>query len=608
MKESLHLYKSTGETILERELHSEENNLIIVLKGGTVSVQEIVAPEDDVLAALVRDEDGWMLAAAGSDRLICSGAKTSEDLHLTPGLSCRIGDVVFRLEKETAEVGFVLMWRYAHSPVAVDSVVSGRNVFALGIDSKTPMVNPPVVENQLFEFFPTADGLDVATSGNSADRLSALPNTLFSVGRFEGMFLTTAEASKAVRTASPFAWPGRGIRQAALLAMLGVGAVFLVGTFFHRQALEFERLNALPHGAVRVEPIVQPQTPRTVEEITVYNMTFYRLLQVMLTAEPNVIIPDMIQRGLILADDPGVKQKVMFLKDVATIQRTIRTGRWDELKNALAAVDEKVFVECDAGLFLADAREVASLITECLPQKLAAHAANAHAGATHNEDELVLQTEKLFAGLSDNVFMSDRIVKREYEAAHTRIEVLQTYITSRDAVLRALAANDAALKATDVNALYDAFAIFQVSFPEGEEAFSQMVTKETNLMREVSVKTVERILAGEAADVSGAQSVLLEPLASIAEMAGVEEKQIAVWRKKAKFAMRRVNARCRELYSSYRLAVISGEEECEKYLDGILELTEEGSGFGAWARREKERRAKQREEESAAAADKEVSE
>ena len=170
MQEKLKIFSASGEVVLEADLAGVEKPLMI-LSGERPGLVETVPQGAEVIGALVRDEDGWTLASARQDMPVSSGPKTGADFHLTAGVPCALGPWAFRIEREGVATGTVLLWRVGSSAVAADPLVPGRNVVAAGLGGAYS-VNPAVGGEELCSIFPTADGVDVSSADNSAQRLS----------------------------------------------------------------------------------------------------------------------------------------------------------------------------------------------------------------------------------------------------------------------------------------------------------------------------------------------------------------------------------------------------------------------------------------------------
>lgn len=587
MKEILHIYSEGGKPISEVDLGAAGSSLTVVESdAGKLVLSGSAASDDKVFAALLRDDDGWILATADESRPVRSGNKAANDARLTAGIPCRIGGFVFQLERDADETGYVLLWRRAGSPVSADVIMAGRNVMVRGRHGGDPEVNPPVIENVMFEFFQTEAGLEISMPGNSSDRLEVPPCHLFTVGEIEGMMMSSSSAAKAIVRANPFAWPSRGIRLRLLAATLALGALFAVAAGFALDANRYRRLNELPHGAVETPPANGGRPEAVDDDIVVYTLSFFRSLPLVLTPTPNEVTVDLIDRGRLLASDTNVARKVAFLRDVESIQNAIRTGRWDALRDTLAALDAGTFQECDADKFLSDARTVASVVTEKLPQRLAEGSALGHRQefARCRED-----AERILARLTGNVFMTEQMLRREKDTLAGCFSVLGDYIDVRDRVFEGLNATAPALSGGDLRRVCESYREMSVTMPEDDPKFSALMKRERRVLDSLVRRCASFVLSREESDASGTVAAMLGPLADLAEIGGTDAATLADWRKRAKAASRKVEAYHRRLYAEYRLKSGTDREDAEKALAELLKIGDPSNSYYKWALKEKSR-------------------
>ena len=585
MSDRIQIFNTKGEQVAESELADELRTIMIVEAEGTPRFVSTVGSSDVIVAALVRDEDGWTIASADAAKPVRSGAKSTPDMHLSPGLTCRIGDLTFRLDRPVAGTGGMLLWRYDGSSISADQVLGGENVVALNRETNLAEINPSIADNELFSFFPTSEGIEVSTRGDGADRLSVAPRTLFSVGGFEGMFLTAEEAAQALRTSHPFVWPSRAIRARLKIAFLAIGAIFGIAAAFLMRARMYERLDAEPHGAVAIDVKGGLLPPNYSEEPMIFNITFFKMLPFVLSAEPNTVTEDLIQRGSKLSADPRIERKVAFLKDVTTIQRSILTERWEELRNVLAAVDGKTFVEFDAAAFYEDAKELSEFVSEKLPERLVESSAP---GKSAEFSKLRTDIEACFVNLSSNIFVTGPVMERERDNARTLISEVAAYVRARDAVSGKLA-DGSKLVATDFRALYDAYAVIVANLQTGDAIYGPILDREKKEVRRIIEQGVSYVFSRKADEDSGMSATLLEPLSILAETAEIPAQKVAEWRKLAREAVKKVDSFYRALYARYRSELLSDPARAAATLEEILAVGDTGNGFHKWALREKKR-------------------
>lgn len=587
MKEVLHIYAEGGKPITEVDLASAGSSLTVVeTDAGKLALLDFAAPGARVLAALLRDDDGWILATADESRPVRSGNKSASDARLSAGMPCRVGGFVFQLERDADETGYVLVWRRAGSPASADVIMAGRNVMVAGRHGGEPTVNPPVIENVMFEFFQTEAGLEIAIPGSSAERLEVPPYHLFSVGEIEGMMMSSANAARAIVYANPFAWPSRGIRRQLFAAALALGVLFSVALGFAFDASRYRKLNDLPHGAVELAPAEGRQPEAVNDEVVVYTLSFFRSLPLVLTPTPNKVTEDLVRRGMLLSSHTNIARKVAFLKDVEAIQGAILTGRWDDLRDTLAALDQRTFMECDADKFLADARTISSVVTEKLPQRLAEGAALGHRQEFISCRE---DSERILARLENNVFMTGPLLRRERDTVAGYFAVLGDYIDVRDRVFEGLNAEDPVLCVGDLRSVCEAYREMSATMPEDDPKFELLIKREKRVLGSIARRGGAYVFARENSDEFGKTVAMLGPLADLGEVDGMDANTLADWRKRAQVASRKMDAHYRKLYAEYRLKSGVDGESAAKMLNELLEIGDATNGYYKWALREKKR-------------------
>ncbi len=584
MQEKLKIFSSDGEIAIERDLDGVDIPLML-LAGDKPELVETVPPGAEVLGALVRDEDGWTLASAKADVPVTSGPKSGSDFHLTAGVPCALGKFIFRIEREGAATGTVLVWRIGSSQFAADPLLPGRNLVAADHDGAYT-VNPAIGGDELCSIFPTADGVDVACADNSAQRLAVPFATLFAVGKFQGMALSAADAAKAVASGHPFSWPARSTRTGLMTMLLICGIASLGAISLAKRTRQVEELIAQKTGPEIIERhLVDLDDLNTDEDALVYENSFYRSLPLVLTAERSPIIPDLERRARQILDRAGgakaadgkklIKSMLAFLQAIDSIQLSVHRGDWQELKATLAAADREMFTRCNADLFYSDAQEVADFVTDVLPKFFIAVA--------NFDEESFKDAEKrlsaFFDGLKDNMFMSGEIVRRERDSAQTRWDALSVYLKARKAFL---ASPDGTC-----GDLRDAWADLVDAFDSEGSVFDTMITNER-----------DRLTAAILERASNASPSTLVNLCSLGETVGVAPAKLDEWRARAVEIRRNIFAQYRELYSDYRMraAVAPDAPETLAVLDDMIALGLDENRFHKWALREKARVASVKEQ------------
>lgn len=584
MQAKLQIFTAGGTCVAERALGDDNEAVLVVLADGKPVFRASAGSGDEILAALVRDEDGWSLASPDAGRPVTCGPKTDSDMHLSPGMPYRVGEFVFRIDSGKTESGAVLVWRYARSQPALDVVMDGRNIVAYPEGREIPQVNPAFAGDELFEFYPTPEGLEVVVPGEKAERLTVGARMLFAVGRFEGMLFSAAEAAEAVKSGAPFAWPSRSLRRWLSAAALVVMAVAGLAAYVQVRTGELEaRLNG-PRGAIQVSATNVHEWERVPSEILVYNLGFYRTLPGVLTAKPNAATLDMIKRGEALSNDVQIARKILFLRRVRAIQEDVQAGRWEELSQGLEGVDERMFTEFDANKFLSDAREIVRLSTVALPAYLMKVSAQ---GASNDLAAAESRIAATIEGLDDNLFMTADVARAARDDLAGTTEMLKAYVRARDAVLAGLGRTPPALDADSLDRLHDAYAAFENAYLEGNALYDPLRQRERGVLTDI-VRRGVGLMLGPGREPGGVAMTLLEPLAQLATLTDTSAEEIASWREKARLAFRETNRRYEKLYADYRTKSGADPAAARKILDEILAIGVPGN-YRNWALREKVR-------------------
>ena len=577
MQETLKIYSTDGEQLLERDLSGVTKPLMILM-GDRPQMVETVPQGADVLGAVVRDEDGWTLASAKDDRPVSSGPKVGADFHLTAGVACSLGPWIFRIEREGAAAGTVLLWRVGSSVVVADPLVQGRNIVA-GVKGGGYEVNPAVPGVELCSIFPTSTGVDVVTPGDESQRLAVPFSALFAVGTFQGMALSAVEAAAAVKSGSPFRWTSRKTRSSLMAMAIVVGLVCLGVLAMVKEKGRVDRAIAAKGGVEQSDRQLQKAVAGfTDEDVLVYRFSFYRSLPLILKAGRSTITRDLIRRGeqlsghiegdMAASNETDILAIIRFLKDVDAIQGAVQRGDWNALREILAKVDRAMFTRCDADVFYDDAKEIVDFITVELPRLLTVVSEPGSRAVSDAEARI----HACFDNMSDNVFMSGEVVRRERDNAQERWRVLAAYVPARERFLSSSDDSGAELQGAwaDMTDLFD---------PE-DPAFAPMLKRE----REVLVKAI-------LARAEKARAVSLIRLCALGEAVGIEDSKLAEWRGRAAEARKGIASKYREMYSDYRMraAVAPDAPDTLAVLDAMLALGLDDNPFHQWAVREKER-------------------
>lgn len=578
MQEKLKIFSLEGSELLERDLSAETKPLVI-LAGEKPVIVDAVPPGADVLGALVRDEDGWTLASARSDVPVSSGPKKGADFHLTAGISCTLGPWLFRIEREGTATGTVLLWKVGSSGIVADPLIAGRNTVAKTRDGSYA-VNPAVPAEELCDIFLADDGIEVIPLGGDRHRIAVPMATLFSSGSFRAMAMTASDAAAAVKSGNPFAWPGRKTRAGFMAALLLCGLVCLAALSLVKEKSAVDAAAAARSGA---EEFTRALTAASAaadsnEDVLVYKSAFYKSLPLITGRERSPVTRDLISRGQQLAGhlgaDPSsenaknINRIVAFLKSVDAIQSSIGDGDWQALKTIVSGCDKEMFVRCDAGKFLGDARELADFVTVELPKFISSVSET----GSKKADRLKSASGSAFGALKNNMFMSGEIMVRERAAYDERMQILLAYIARRDAFLGSDEAPD--------RELLNIWADFVSAFDPADESFAAMIGRERALLSDAVVKRASKV-----------KPVALARLCEFASALGVDAAKLSQWSDKAAAARKEILARCRELYTEYRMRSTESQRAAGtlSVLDDIISLGLEDSTYYKWAVRERER-------------------
>ena len=576
--EHLKILDSSGRTLAERSLEpSEKGPILVVADGAGVRLVPAVAAGEWLVAALVRDVDGWTLAAADAATPVVCGAKRAGSFALVAGSACSVADYVFRLESDVALSGNVLLGRVGKSAVAAEIVASGRNLVAAdALRGGSLTVNPAVPGVVRFEFYPTADGLDIVLPSGGRTRIAA--RLVFAVGDFTGLLLSAADAAAALRSGNPFSYPSRGVRVRLMAALLGVGLVVLLGAYLLREAARVERLADAPRGARAVAG--SPVTASTDDgDAYIYMLSFYRDLPLVLGARRSPVADDFIARAARLGESAEVARAVRFLKDVTAIQDLVAARRWDELAVRLKGIDREMFTIANATRFLEDVQEVLSCASRLIPE-----AARTVCRTSAAEREAInAKVARTFADMSDNLFVQSDSLKGWFQGVREKRTALFDYLAVRDRVC----ASDGARTAADVEALRTSFATLVQVFGDDLAAVSEDLRRE---LEGFVTATLQRLTARfrTATDFAPEMSAIV-PLCELAADVGVAADRVRAWRQDAQRIDRLVDTRFRACYQEYRLTAADNPARARQLLDEMLAIGQTSNKFYAWARRERAR-------------------
>ena len=593
--QKIHIFDAAGEELIVRDLEGVSKALLVSAAEDGVKLVETAAAGDKVIGALVPNEDGWALAAVSPDEPVTAGPKSSPDMQLSAGVVCALGGFTFRMEGEAGATGATLLWRWEGSKIVADPVVAGRNSVAVSATDARPAVNPPLAGEELFEFFPSVNGIDVISgSGDNRFRLEVGAGTLFSVGGFEGMYLPGAEAEAAMKSSNPFGWTSRKVRQRLLFGVFLLALSFLGAAYLHRETDRLARQVAEPRGAVESAPrwdLSRPADSGNTE--LMFNIKFYQAIPEITGPSVSPLAAEMIRRGELpmFAGNAEIGRCVKFVKDVTEIQKLIRSGRWDELRSTLAKVDRGMFTRADADVFLEDAEELNLFLNEVSPGYVDKMLNGSYDEKTDDPRWLAA-----FASVTNqNIFYTLQSVRRSIAYDLKRVDAIARYCDVRGEVTASGDQVTAPLAAK----LHDAYRTMGEYIDTA--AYAAVVSNELvqirGIVRRLGENAVKRVC--DAAEDDAAPGVVLGNIAELAESVGLASETVAEWRLTARESAQRLEAKLRTLYQKYRLLSPSDPAKGREILDEMLRLSAHVvNRFGTWARQEARRLEEKKTEET----------
>lgn len=341
--ELLHLHSPDGRPLKTFDLAARPRRPLTL---GAAPACDLPLPEGpDTLGALLRDEDGWLLAAADP---------AVPERRLIPGEPVALGPFLFRLECEAAETRATLLWRAGKERLCHAAPLNdGRNVIAWLPDRSAPALNPAIPGNRIGDLFLEGDGLTLVVEdpeGGTSQRLTFAFGDRFAIGPFTGLALPTAEAERALKTRDPLAWPDRRVR---LLLRVAVCVGLLLALAMAALARETQTLRqavaARAPAAVEIAvPAPAPTDPLSRDTIVAYGQLFHACLPGLLATPEATTTGDLLamRAGQLLralpeeaAERVPLRRKQVFLESLATIKRAVAAGDWPRLGDALATVD-----------------------------------------------------------------------------------------------------------------------------------------------------------------------------------------------------------------------------------------------------------------------------
>ena len=595
--ELLHLHAADGALIKTFDLAALPNRPLTL---GADPAADLPLPEGPAtLAALLRDEDGWLLAPVDP---------ALPETRLLPGEPVALGPFRFRLERDAVQARATLLWRAGRGkPVHAAPLADGRNVLAWLPDRSEPALNPPIPGDKICDLFLEGDTLTLVTEGaeGPADRLVCALGDRFAVGPLQGLALPTPLAERALKTRHPLAWPDRRIRlllRCAAVVGLLLGLV-LLALARQANALRAERDARIPAVVERPAPDLPdaPDDPLARDAVIAYGQLFHACLPGLLDSPEPAASGDLLARRAeeLLTDLPKdapdhipLARKWAFLKNLADLKHAVAAGDWPRLGPSLDALDAAVLAYYDADLLLADARALDRCFNQAYPEACRALCR----GGTPVSAETRLQAAR--DALQGNRFRALPVVAKRLEALNRHWAALLAW----HAAVRGFDGGAGGADAVDA---YDSKGVLREALYDIEDATGALDDPALDALllqeREALADTVEARIAA----LCGEGDALLAPEAATpAQLRALARLSRALYSPDAQSNARRAEARadalvadyerrCRALIVDYRLKRLAGDAPAANaILDQILSLGPADSPFWAWAQREQARTAK----------------
>ena len=590
--ELLHLHRADGALIKTFDLAALPRRPLTL---GANPAADLPLPEGPAtLAALLRDEDGWLLAPADP---------ALPETRLLPGEPAALGPFRFRIERDAVQARATLLWRDGRGKtVHAAPLADGRNALAWLPDHSAPALNPPIPGDKICHLFLEGDTLTLIAGDaeGSADRLAFALGDRFAIGSLQGLALPTPLAERALRTRNPLAWPDRRIR---LLLRVAAVVGLILGLILLALARQANALRAeLDARAPAVVALPAPELPADADPLTrdaviAYGQLFHACLPGLLDSPEAAASGDLLARRAeellngLPKDAPDripLARKWAFLKNLADLKRAVADGDWPRLGPSLDALDADVLAYYDADRLLADAHALDRYFNQAYPEACR----DLCRGGAPASVEPRRQT------LRDNRFRGLPIVAKRLDALDRHWAALLAWHDA-DQAFGGSAAGADALDACDAKG------ILREALYDLEDATDALEDPALDaLLRHVRDTLSGRVEARIAARCGEGDALLAPNIATPGELRALARLARALGTPRAQAAAQRAQARadaivadyerrCRALIVDYRLKRLAGDAPAaDAILAQILALGPADSPFWAWAQREQARAAK----------------
>ncbi len=600
--EILCLYRANGEQVLTLDLSGKASALTVGSSPvADISLAAYIRPEDALIApiaaALVHDEDGWSLATADPAYPLSLGTASVLEARLSPGVTCGLGDFLFRIDGETVvRSAVMLLWTWkAFKGTRSAPLLEGNNLVACLPGSEVPELNPAVVGRLDFRIVLEDNALTILMperEGMASEWLRVGMGEGFSVGDFTGVALPTSEAEKALKSRRPLAWPGRPIRERlGLYLFCGILIALLMLMVAHKTR-ELREAIAIRDSQSRERPatcqVVTSEVSTLGDDVRVYDLDFHRSLPTLLKAERQPHSDFLIARGAALqtrahaeantAIEERLARKLVLLCSIRAIKEAVGALHWQELRDVVADVDRAAFDYYDATSFIDDAQELSCFVTETLPSLYAATSLSGVEAFNVADRNLNEGME----GLRDNRFATEAIAEPLQALALQRWAALRVYIHAR----AAFQANPT--DATAIETVLDAFSTLEDLFEDETSAVVQLIERERKSLNDIACASLRSRLT-EPTTLSSADEMILRELAHFLRAIGGDTAVAQEAMQAAETLAHNAARRWRALHATYRLQRIANSPKATETLQEMLLLGPSDNSFYLWAVRERDR-------------------
>ncbi len=219
MAKMIELYSPADTVIVSRDPEAFANqNSVTIGTGKNVLLSFDPDGPDRLMAALIREDEHWILTAAGQDTPVLLDGDALFQTPFKPGLRYRIGEWSIALTGggDAEQTSFVLLWRDQEKSVRSHDLKAGSTLIQQTAESGFRIVTQG---RAAFEIHTDGEKIfhliQVELDEHNEKKIKTLPlspGEQFSFGTFTGVILHAEEAEKAMTCKDPLAYPSREIR------------------------------------------------------------------------------------------------------------------------------------------------------------------------------------------------------------------------------------------------------------------------------------------------------------------------------------------------------------------------------------------------------------